>query len=205
VRIGKPAFMHRSKVGFGSVKNLAGEDGTMNRRGIYAASFDPITNGHLWVIKQGIKIFDELIVAVGTHPAKNYTFTLDERVELVTAATRQYRNVRITTYRDQFLVHYAKSMNVKFVIRVIRTQSDYECERVMRNIDSDLDPEIVPIFVIPPRAIAEISSSVVKELVGPSGWEEIIKRYVPDPVYKKFVEMHEGFPTQSFKIKSVQQ
>lgn len=158
------------------------------KRAVYAASFDPITNGHLWVIEQGVRLFDQLVVAVGVNPEKRYAFSLQEKMELVRETTKQYSNVIVDSYENQFLVAFAKSVQVDIILRGIRSQADYEYERAMRNINSDLDADIVTIFVMPPREIAEISSSVVKGLVGPRGWQGVVSKYVPDPVHKKFVQ-----------------
>ena len=161
-------------------------------KAVYAASFDPITNGHLWVIEQGVMIFDHLIVAIGVNPDKKYTFSLQENYELIRETTGQFQNVTIDTYENKFLVNYAKSIGVNIILRGIRSQVDYEYERAMRHINSDLDADIVTIFVMPPREIAEISSSVVKGLVGPKGWEKVIHQYVPQPVHMKFLERFGG-------------
>ena len=157
------------------------------KRGVYAASFDPITNGHVWVIQEGSRVFDELTIAIGMNPDKTYLFSLEERVEMVTEATKGLPNIRVETFQDKFLINYAKSIDAEYIIRGIRNESDYEYERAMRHINSDLDSSIATVFVMPPREIAEVSSSVVKGLVGPEGWEEVIGRYVPEPVLRKFV------------------
>ena len=161
---------------------------TTMKKGVYAGSFDPPTNGHLWMMEQGAKLFDELIVAIGINPDKKYTFSLDERIEMLRKITKKCQNTTVDTYENQFLVNYARSVGAGYILRGIRSESDYEYERVMRNINSDLDPNIVTVFLMPPREIAEISSSFVRGLVGPEGWEKIIKKYVPEPVYEKFLE-----------------
>ncbi len=160
---------------------------TVMKKGVYAGSFDPPTNGHLWMMEQGSRLFDELIVAIGINPDKKYTFSLDERVAMLKKITKQFQNTTVDTFENQFLVNYARSIGAGYILRGIRSESDYEYERVMRNINSDLDPDIVTVFMMPPREIAEISSSFVEGLVGPEGWEKIIKKYVPKPVYEKFL------------------
>ena len=158
------------------------------KKGIYAGSFDPPTNGHLWMIEQGATLFDVLIVAIGTNPEKKYTFSLEARVEMLREIAKPYRNTTVDTFENQFLVNYAKSVGASYILRGIRSENDYEYERIMRHINSDLDPNILTVFLIPPREIAEISSSFVKGLVGPEGWEKTIKRYVPEPVHKEFLK-----------------
>lgn len=161
-------------------------------KGVYAGSFDPLTEGHLYMIEQGAKLFDELIVAIGINPGKNYTFSLEKRLELIKASTKHIKNVVTTSYENQFLVKYAESMDCSYIIRGIRNESDYEFERTMRNVNGDLNPQISTIFLMPPREIAEISSSFVKGLVGPEGWENVIEKFVPAPVYKTLLENFGG-------------
>lgn len=162
------------------------------KKGVYAASFDPVTNGHLWVIEQAARLFDQLVVAIGVNPDKTYTFSMDDRLALLHETTAQFDNVMITSYEHQFLVNYAQSIEAEYIVRGIRTQADYEYERGMRYINSDLNENITTIFLMPPREIAEISSSFVKGLVGPEGWRDVAKRYVPDAVYEKFLEQFGG-------------
>ena len=164
----------------------------MKRKAIYAASFDPVTNGHLWVVEQGARLFDELIVAIGTNPDKRYTFSLEERVELLRDATVGYRVSGIETYENRFLVSFARSAGAQYILRGIRTEMDYEYERTLMRVNSDLDPGITTVFLMPPREIAEVSSSMVMGLVGLEGWEDVISRFVPDPVRRKLVERFGG-------------
>lgn len=158
------------------------------KKAVYAASFDPVTNGHLWVIQQAARLFDHLTIAIGINPDKAYTFSFAERLELLKETTSQIENVIVESFENQFLVNYALSIEAKYIIRGIRTQTDYEFERRMRYINSDLDDSITTIFLMPPREIAEISSSFIKGLVGPKGWQDVVNRYVPEPVYQKFLE-----------------
>ncbi len=160
----------------------------MSKKAIYAASFDPVTNGHLWMIEQGAHLFDELVVAIGTNPEKRYTFSVQERLAFLRVATSTYANVTVDAFENQFLVKYARSIDAPYIIRGIRTEEDYENERRMRYLNGDFDPTITTVFFIPPREIAEISSSAVKGLVGPEGWEGIVSRYVPLVVHQALIE-----------------
>ncbi|MDO4878548.1 MAG: pantetheine-phosphate adenylyltransferase [Neisseria sp.] len=160
------------------------------RRAVYAGSFDPPTNGHLWMICEAQALFDELIVAIGINPDKKPTYTVAERRRLLADITRGFPNVRIDTFENRFLVNYAHSVNAGYIVRGIRSASDYEYERTIRYINSDLQPEVSTVLLIPPREFAEVSSTLVKGLVGPEGWREIIRRYVPDAVYDKILAEH---------------
>jgi pantetheine-phosphate adenylyltransferase len=165
------------------------------KKAVYAGSFDPLTNGHLWMIEEGSKIFDELVVAVGVNPDKRCTFSLEDRVDMLRSLTKSFPNIKIDSFANRFLVDFAGSLGAQYVLRGIRTEADYEFERGMRNINSDLNPKIVTVFLIPPREISEISSSFVKSLVGPEGWEKAIERYVPRNIYNKFLVNFRGLQT----------
>jgi len=160
------------------------------RLAVYAGTFDPLTVGHLWMIEQGARLFDELIVAIGVNPEKRCRFTLDERMEMLRQSISHVAGVRVTSFANQFLMSYAESVGAGFVLRGIRTESDYEYERVMRNINGDLHGPVTTVFLMPPRGIAEVSSSMVKGLIGPCGWEEIVRHYVPSPVFEMLKTPH---------------
>jgi pantetheine-phosphate adenylyltransferase len=156
-------------------------------RAVYAGSFDPLTNGHLWMIDQGRRLFDELVVAIGVNPDKRYTFTIDERLSVLREVTGGMPNVRVASYENQFLVRYARERDATHILRGIRNEQDYGYERGMRYVNAELDDAVTTVFLVPPRALCEISSSFVKGLVGPAGWQEVVKRYVPEPVYRQLL------------------
>jgi len=162
------------------------------RLGVYAGSFDPVTVGHLWMIKQGVLLFDRLVVAIGTNLEKRYTFTVEDRLGMLRESLKSFRNVSVVPFSNRYLIHFAQSLGATHVLRGIRSESDYEYERTMRYINGDLDREICTVFLMPPRDIAEVSSSMVKGLVGPEGWQEVVRKYVPDPVYQRLVDCTVG-------------
>ena len=154
------------------------------RLGVYAGSFDPLTNGHVWMVEQGANLFDRLVVAVGINPDKKYEFSLSDRLSMLRESLKRFNNVSVTSFSNQYLINYAQSIGATHILRGIRSESDYEFERTMRNINGDLDGKICSVFLMPPRNIAEVSSSMVKGLVGPTGWQKVVKQYVPAPVYR---------------------
>jgi len=137
------------------------------------------------MIEQGVLLFDRLVVAIGINPEKRYSFTLEERLAMLRESLRQHRNLSITSFSNSYLIDYAQQVGATHILRGIRSASDYEYERTMRNINGDFDPGICTVFLIPPRDIAEVSSSMVKGLVGPSGWKRVVRKYVPEPVYRR--------------------
>lgn len=162
------------------------------RTAVYAGSFDPPTNGHLWMIERGLEMFDRLIVAIGNNPSKRYSFTVAERLELLRASTPSAENLVIAHFDNRYLVDYARKKDAKYVLRGIRSPHDYEYERVMRQINADMAPEITTVFLMPPRDIAEVSSNMIKSLIGPDGWEDTVRRYVPAPVFDLLVKQGES-------------
>ena len=135
-------------------------------------------------------MFEQLIVAIGINPDKKYQFTVDERLAMLIDSCRSIRNVSVTSFSNLYLIDYAKAVGATHILRGIRSAADYEFERTMRNINGDLDPKICTVFLIPPRDIAEVSSSMVKGLIGPTGWQAIVKKYVPIPVYRRLLKLH---------------
>lgn len=162
----------------------------MKKTAVYAGTFDPLTLGHSWMIEQGAELFDRLTIAIGVNPDKKCMLSVEDRLGLIRELGKQFPNVEADTYGNNFLITYAQSVRARFILRGIRSESDYEYERVMRNINGDLDSGITTIFLMPPRGIAEVSSSMVKGLIGPEGWESIVRKYVPDHVFQKLTEVY---------------
>ena len=140
------------------------------------------------MIEEAAALFDELIVALGVNPEKRCAFSVEERVQMLRSCTAALPTVRVETFTNQYLIHFARTQRASFIVRGIRSGTDYEYERVMRNINGDLDADITTVFLMPPRDIAEVSSSMVKGLVGPQGWPKMVQPYLPRAVYTQFVK-----------------
>lgn len=160
------------------------------RVAVYAGSFDPPTNGHLWMIEQGSKTFDKLIVAVGINPDKKYTFSLEERLQMLQESIKDSPNVSFDEFNNKFLVNYAQQIGAGFILRGIRNLTDFNFEQAMNNVNRDINPGITTILLIPPRELCEVSSSLIKGLIGPDGWEAIVCQYVSQPVFEKLKEKY---------------
>jgi pantetheine-phosphate adenylyltransferase len=93
-------------------------------------------------------------------------------------------NVTIATFENLFLVHYAKQIGATYILRGIRNEADYQYERGMRYVNAEFDEAVKTVFLIPPRDLVEVSSSFVKGLVGPNGWDTMVRKYVPPAVYQ---------------------
>lgn len=142
------------------------------------------------MIEEGVKLFDHLIVAVGINPGKKHTFDVEDRLAMIRESCRKLRNVEVASFTNRYLIDYAESVGATHILRGIRSAGDYEFERTMRNINGDLDAGICTVFLMPPRDIAEVSSSMVKGLIGPAGWRKIVREYVPTPVFRQLLALH---------------
>lgn len=161
---------------------------TKIHRAVYAGSFDPPTNGHIYMISQGSRLFDELVVAVGVNPDKKYRFSLEDRMSFLNEITKGFPNVRVTSFSKKYLVHYAEELKADALLRGIRNSQDLIFEQAMRNVNSDMNPDITSVFLMPPRHLVDISSSFVKGLVGPEDWQDLVARFVPEVVLKALIE-----------------
>lgn len=144
------------------------------------------------MVEEAATIFDKLIVALGVNSEKRSEFSVEERLEMLRNCTANFKNVRVETFTNQYLIDYARKQKASFIVRGIRSETDYEYERVMRNINGDLDVNVTTVFLMPPRDIAEVSSSMVKGLVGPEGWQKMIQPYLPPAVYRQLLKKFHG-------------
>lgn len=159
------------------------------RRALYAGSFDPPTNGHLWVIEQGAGLFDELVVVIGQNPQKKGgNWPVDERVAILSECVKHLPNVTVKRFDGRYLVRVAAELGAKYLLRGVRNQTDFAYEQTIRNVNKDLEPSVETVFVMTPREQAEVSSSTVRGMIGFQGWEDVVKGYVPAPVYARLVK-----------------
>ncbi|HWG58868.1 MAG TPA: pantetheine-phosphate adenylyltransferase [Candidatus Acidoferrales bacterium] len=148
---------------------------------IYPGSFDPVTNGHLDLIVRGAKIFDRLVVAVARNAEKDPLFSVKERVEMLEAATFDWKNVEVDVF-DGLLMEYARARQARAVLRGIRAVSDYEYELQMAMMNRKIEPHIETVFMLPAEAFSYLSSRLVKELARLGG---PVKDLVPPSVEER--------------------
>ena len=134
----------------------------MKRLAIYPVTFDPVTYGHIDLIKRARKIFDEVIVAVAHNPDKGPIFTVEELVELLRRAVRGIRGVTIEAF-DSLVVDYVRRKGGRVVIRGVRMLSDFEYEFQMALTNRKLSDEVETIFMMPSEAYSYISARLIKE------------------------------------------
>ena len=150
-------------------------------RAIYPGSFDPVTYGHLDIIKRSCKIVDELIVGVLNNNAKMPLFSAEERVKMLEEVTKDITNVRIVPF-DGLLIDFARQMDAKVVIRGLRAITDFEYELQMSQTNHKLEPTVETMFLTTNIEYSYLSSTTVKEIVAFGG---DISQFVPKAVAAK--------------------
>jgi pantetheine-phosphate adenylyltransferase len=151
------------------------------RAAVYPGSFDPITNGHLDLIRRGTRLFDRVIIAVLENEGKAPLFSVPERMELIRSCTRELPAVEVRSFTG-LLVDFLRESNANVLVRGIRAVSDYEYELQMALMNRELSPEVETIFMLPAVEYTFVSSRLVKEVFRLGG---DISRLVPPPVLKE--------------------
>lgn len=148
------------------------------RIAVYPGSFDPITLGHLDILERAGKLFDEVIVAIGRHPRKSGTFSIEERKALIQASLPNMPWIRVDTF-DGLVVEFSARRQACAIVRGLRATGDFEGEFRMAMANRDLNPNIETVLLVPRPDRMFISSSLVREIAGHGGDFE---RYVTPPV-----------------------
>jgi len=138
------------------------------KKAIYSGTFDPITNGHIDILKRALNIFDEIIVAVGINASKKTMFDTNTRIMLIKEATKDLKGISVMSF-DNLLVDFAKEQGVNNIIRGLRAVSDFEYELQMGYANNSLDENLETIYLMPSLQNAFVSSSVVRELIKHNG------------------------------------
>ncbi|HAP66464.1 MAG: pantetheine-phosphate adenylyltransferase [Nitrospinae bacterium RIFCSPLOWO2_01_FULL_39_10] len=138
------------------------------RTAVYPGTFDPVSNGHLDLIKRGLRIFDKLIVAVALNPTKNPLFNIDERVNFIREAVKVWKNVEVEAF-DNLLIDYVKKKKADVIIKGLRAVSDFEHELQMSLMNRRLDTHIETVFMMPSEEYSFLSSKVLKEVASLKG------------------------------------
>lgn len=155
---------------------------------VYPGSFDPVTLGHIDIIKRASKLFDKVIVAVAASLHKKTLFSLEERIEFIRESVRDFPNVEVKPLINKLLVDFCKEHKANAIIRGLRAVSDFEYEFKMAWMNRRLYPDVEILFLIPSEEYAYLASSLVKEIASLGG---DISSLVPKPVANRLREMRE--------------
>lgn len=133
------------------------------KKAVFPGSFDPITLGHYDIIKRGVKLFDEVIVAIGVNAEKKYMFSLEQRKKFIEDVFKDEPKVTVVTYKG-LTVHFCEKNNIDFILRGLRNPADFEFEKAIAHTNRDLAP-IETIFLLTAASTSYISSSIVRDVI----------------------------------------
>ena len=153
------------------------------RVAVYPGSFDPITNGHLDIIRRAAKLYDHVVVGVLNNASKSPIFTADERKEMIDTVTKSMQNVSCDIFSG-LLVYFAKQKNASVIIKGLRTVADFEYEFQMALLNKALNPEYETVFMMTNSQFSYISSSMVKEVAKYHG---SLEGFVPSEITQKIM------------------
>ena len=153
---------------------------------IFPGSFDPLTNGHLDIIKRGSQLFDELVVAVGINTSKTALFSTDEKVTLIKEAVDSLPNVRVVTMQG-LNVNLFKKLGATTLVRGLRDEADYRYERQIAQMNHQMDKKVETIFLMARPQDTYVASSIIKEIAKMGGdVSQFVPQNVSEPLKAKF-------------------
>jgi pantetheine-phosphate adenylyltransferase len=158
----------------------------VTRSAVYPGTFDPITNGHVDLVRRGASLFDRLIVAIARNPQKSPLFSAEERLEMATEVLEKMNNVEVTVF-DELLIDLARRKSCPTIVRGLRAVSDFEFELQVALTNRKIGPELETVFLMPSEQYIYLSSSIVKEIAsygGPVG--DFVPQSVERRLKKKF-------------------
>lgn len=169
------------------------------RKAVFAGSFDPITNGHVYVMERALDLFDHVFMAVGVRPGKKYmTGSHGERVTLIADVLKasltadQYDRVTVMSFSDRLTVDVARRAESKHLVRGIRNIADLTDEMEIQDVNRAADPEIETVYILPPPDLQSVRSSTIKGLVGIDNWEKLVSKFVHPLVMERLREINDA-------------
>lgn len=163
--------------------------GGMEKTAVYPGTFDPVTNGHIDIIKRALRLFDFVIVAITDNPYKEPFFTIEERKSFILQSTKGLKNLKVD-YFDDLLVNYCKRQKGAVIIRGLRAVSDFEYEFQMALMNRKLSDSIETVFMMPSDKYTYLSSRLVKEVASFGGdVSGVVPEVVADGLRRRFKEV----------------
>jgi pantetheine-phosphate adenylyltransferase len=163
------------------------------RTAVFTGTFDPLTLGHLDVIRRGMVLFDRLVVGIGINPNKQSLFTIEERVALAREVVAPFENVDVEAF-EGLTVHFVRRIGARIILRGLRTLSDMEYEFSMTLTNNRLDPEVETVFLMADGEYSHVSSGLIKQVARFGGWNALDKFVPPElirPIMAKMQSISE--------------
>ena len=148
---------------------------------IFPGSFDPITIGHVDIVKRSIPLFDRIIVAIGVNTQKKYLFDLERRKAWIQEVFKDYPTVEVQSYNG-LTINYCKEIGANYLLRGIRSASDFEYEKTIAHLNHSMDAEVETILMLSPPEYSHISSTIVREIMLGDG---DVSKFVPKEIVSK--------------------
>lgn len=148
------------------------------RKAVFPGSFDPITIGHLEIIKRGLPLFDEIVVAVGVNSQKKSLFSLNQRIEWLEKVFADEPKISIDSF-EGLTVHFCKKIGARYLVRGLRNSSDFDYEKTISQLNQIVGDRIETLFFISQPAYSHISSTIVREIIKGGG---DASPFLPDPI-----------------------
>lgn len=147
---------------------------------IFPGSFDPITIGHVDIVKRSIPLFDKIIVAIGVNTQKKYLFSLEQRTEWIKDVFKEYPTIEVSSYNG-LTINYCKEIGAQYLLRGIRSASDFEYEKTIAHLNHTMESQIETILMLSPPEYSSISSTIVREIILGKG---DVSKFVPKEIVK---------------------
>lgn len=172
------------------------------RHAVYVGTFDPLTLGHWSIIEAGVYLFDKLTIGIGKNPGKHPMFSAEIRQDIISESLsdvirgangyhlEKLANVHVEIFEEEFAVKFAERQGANYILRGIRDSEDFRQERAYHFFNKGFAPHIETVFLMPDIRYEAVSSSAIKGMIGPQGWEDFIKPYLTTPAYRRILEKH---------------
>lgn len=155
-------------------------------RAVYPGSFDPITNGHLDIIRRASKVFDKIIVVIAKNSRKKSFFSMEEKIDMIEYVTKGIGGIEVQAF-DGLLVDCVRSNHANVILRGMRAISDFEYESQFALINKKMAPEIETVFMVTSTRYSYLNSSIVKEIASLNGCiSDLVPDYVAEKLKKKY-------------------
>jgi pantetheine-phosphate adenylyltransferase len=145
---------------------------------VFPGSFDPITIGHVDIVKRSIPLFDKIIIAIGVNTQKKYLFSLEQRTQWITEVFKDYPTIEVSSYTG-LTINYCKEIGADYLLRGIRSASDFEYEKTIAHLNHSMESGIETILMLSPPEYSSISSTIVREIILGKG---DVSKFVPKEI-----------------------
>ncbi len=138
------------------------------KKAVFPGSFDPITSGHVDIVKRAVPLFDEIIIAIGVNTSKKYLFPLDQRIAWLEKVFENEPSVKVDSY-EGLTAHYCKNIGANYMLRGLRNASDFDYEKTISQLNSIVGDGLETLFLISRPSFSHISSTIVREIIKGKG------------------------------------